>query len=204
VVGKRNSEIGVYGGYNPGTQYALMHGPYENFGVFNGQFDQGPSGQSELEPPEGWVFESAAAGATIQRVTGGYAGNWCMKGGNPGTNQGGYLRSQKFLPVSTAYRYCLQVAAYQTGNGTLRVGVSCYTAAKAVLTAVYTAAAFIPAAGWTLYTGFFGGAGTAFTANTRYVRVRLNLQMNAALLGAYVYVDDCKFQQVPTWAWALL
>jgi hypothetical protein len=196
--------VGEGNALNRGSGYDLTHGPGENFGVHNGQFDQGPSGQSELEQPEGWTWEVLGAGATLERVTGGWAGNWCMKGGNPGNAQGGYLRSQKFMPVSESYVYCLQVAAYQTGNATARFGVSCYSAAKAMLTAVYTSAAFIPAAGWTLYTGFFGASGVAFTATTRYVRVRLNLQMNAALTGAYVYVDDVKLHQVDPWLWALI
>ena len=205
---RRNTDQAHYAGSNPGTAYSLMHGPYENFGVFNGQFEQGPSEQDESEPPEGWLYTPISAGGTFLRTTGGYAGNWCARGGRPGVGAGVDLFSQKYMPVAEAYVYAYQVAACHTNNGTLRPGLVCYNAAKAVLGNVWMAAAFIPATvygvGWTLYSYFCGGVGVAFSAGTRYVRLYLRLQVNAALNAAYTYVDDVKFQQVQPWLWALI
>jgi len=204
---RSNRDLALYGGLNPGTQYCFEHGSGEHWGVHNGQFEVGPSGQDESDPPEGWQYTAISAGGTFLRTTGGYAGNWCARGGRAGVGDGVSLFSQKYMPVSTAYNYYYQVAACQTNNGVLRVGVICYSAAKASLGIVWQAAAFIPATAyptWTLYNYVFGPAGTALAANTRYVRLYLCLQANAALAGAYTYVDDVKFQQIPAWLWGML
>lgn len=205
--GKRNSDQVLYGGSNPGTQYAYMHGPHENFGVFNGQFEQGPSGADESDPPEGWSYIPIDAGGTFLRTTGGYAGKWCACGGQAGKGRGVDLVAQKFIPVSTAYVYYYQLAACHTNNGMIRPGLLCYDAAKAPLVTLYPVAAFVPASvytTWTLYYYIVGASGTPLTANTKYVRPILRLQTNAELTAAYVYVDDVKFQQVQKWLWGSL
>lgn len=203
--GRKNTDQALYMGSNPGTQYAFMHGPFENFGVFNGQFEQGPSGAAETDPPEGWLYTPIGAGGTFLRTTGGYAGNWCARGGQAAAGVGVNLFSQKYLPVAEPYVYAFQMAAGQTANGTIRPGLLCYDANKALIGPVFMAAAFIPASiypAWTLYNYFCGGRGAAFAAGTRYIRVLIRLQLNAALANAYTYVDDVKLQQVQPWLWA--
>jgi hypothetical protein len=201
---KHESALTSANALSRGTKYRDMHGPYENFGVFNGQFEQGPSGQSENDPPEGWEWTALDAGGVFLRSTGGYAGNWCGRGGNPGAARGGALIAQKFIPVSETHMYAYQVVAQQTGNGTIHIGLDCYNAAKGLLGTTYMVAAFIPGAAWTVYGYIVAPAPRhALTANTRYVRVRLDLQMDAARAGAYVYVDDVKLQQVQYWMWEI-
>jgi len=199
-----NSDLGVLNGYNQGTQYSKMHGPSENFGIFNGQFEQGPIGQDENEPPEGWIFlVGVDSGAQIFRATGGYAGNWCVCGGNSqATVRGSTLEAQKYLPVSTAENYYAQLAAHSDagGLGRLTWRLRCYDANKAELASV-TLHNAAPAAGWTLYWYLVGSMGTALTAGTYYVRVAIDLQSDATKSNAWVWVDDVKFQQTQHWLW---
>ena len=199
-----NSVLTQGNAINRGSGYDLMHGSYENFGIFNGAFEQGPSGQVESAAPEGWGYTVIGAGGTFLRTTGGYAGNWCAMGGQVGMGAGVDLVAQKYMPVSELYIYYYQFAACETNSGTVRAGLYCYDAAKGALASVWGAAAFIPAStypAWTLYYYYAAPGAMALTATTRYVRPIIRLQVNAALTDAWTYVDDVKFQQVPRWAW---
>jgi len=187
-----------------GNGFRYFHGPLENFGVFNGQIEQGPPGQDEAEAPEGWVLSDPwAEGGTFLRMAGGYAGNWCVRGCNAGAGRGVRLVSSKYIPVAqSAYdNYYIQGAFYQTNNGQAYLGVECYSAAKAILGTASPLGLFVPGAAWVKYWGILGPVGTAFWANTRYVRVRVELQNDVAINNGCVWGDDFKFQQIQSWAY---
>ena len=38
---------------NQRNGYSWMHGCWENYGIYNGQYEIGPPGQLETEPPDG-------------------------------------------------------------------------------------------------------------------------------------------------------
>ena len=198
MVTRLNSPLGVLGGYNPGTRYAQMHGPYTNWGLFNGNFDQGPSGEDETEPPEGWFTTLQDAGfSEMKRVVGGLTGNWCMRGGSTTAGKrGGELISQKYIPVDLNTDYILAAAFSKSiANVTIDFGVICYDKDKTPIAPyAYILAGYVPVAtfgSWDAIAGYIlGPSGVAFKANTRYVRVFVRLQTNAALgANAYGYVD---------------
>jgi len=203
-----NSERDDLAGVNlQGNGYKCMHGSFENWGVFNGQIELGSPVQSEAEAPEGWTLSDPwAEGGTFLRTTGGYAGDWCVRGCNAGVGRGVRLVSVKYMPVAqSAYdNYYIQGAFYQTNNGRAYLGVECYNAAKAFLGVASPLGSFVPGAAWVKYWGILGPAGTAFWANTRYVRVRVELQNNVAINNGCVWGDDFKLQQIQSWAYQYL
>lgn len=180
-----------------GNGYEYVHEPIGDFGVWNGQFEIGPVGPWAL--CENW--EAINVNFVVERVTGGFAGNWCIRGGGPGQNTGGDIISGKYIPVSVTRDYYIAAAMYSTtGAGQAFLGCRCYDAAKAYLGSVWPLnAAVIPAA-WTMYQRIIGPTGdTAFSANTKYIRVVASLQTNAVPpAGEYVYIDDVQFRQIET------
>ncbi len=81
--------------------YEHYHEPLGDFGVYNGQFEQGLAGRyaNDLaQGVEGWqLFPDV--GGTVDRVNGGLAGNWRLRGGNVGMGQGGSAEGWKYIPV---------------------------------------------------------------------------------------------------------
>ena len=113
--------------------YEHYHEPLGDFGVYNGQFEQGLAGRyvNDLtQGVEGWELDPDTGG-TVDRVNGGLAGNWRIRGGRAGTGSGGDLYSWKYFPVDEDRDYYIS-AAFITNNAlaTVSLGVACYTAAK--------------------------------------------------------------------------
>lgn len=180
-----------------GNGYRSWHEPFGDIGVWNGQFETGPGSGSPDGWPEGWELILNNATSSITRVTGGWAGNWCMKGGNTDQNDGGYIRNLRYFPVDVDRNYYLAGAfKADTAAETVSLGVECYSAAKALLGTVWALAAYAPGVNWVIRQLRVGPAGdVALSANTRYVRVIVYLQSNKALAG-YAYCDDIQFQQM--------
>ena len=177
--------------------------PIDTFGICNGQFeldDPNILEHPQLEFPDGWVTYQHPSGdenSYARRVTGGMAGNYAFRGGNTGTAAGVYLLSLKYIPVDEDRDYYISwVHRGSVAAATLFVGVACYDAAKNYIGVAW---------------GFGGNAGVAwirkqkrigpngnnpFTANTRYVKIFVYLQHNAALADAWVEIDDIQFQQM--------
>lgn len=180
-----------------GNGYRSWHEPFGDMGVWNGQFETGPGSGSPDGWPEGWELILNNATSSITRVTGGWAGNWCMKGGNTGQDDGGYIRNLRYFPVDVDRNYYLAGAfKADTAAETISFGVECYSSAKALLGTVWALAAYAPGVNWAERQFRVGPAGdVALSANTRYVRVIVYLQSNKALAG-YAYCDDIQFQQM--------
>ncbi len=175
------------------NDYAYWHEPFGDFGIWNGQFECGGDPY-----PEGWYWELSTGTSYVQRVTGGLAGNWCIQGGNTGTDSGGLLYSLRMFPVDENRNYYAS-AAFKGSNATVVVhlAVLCYDANKNFLGWSYLAFNAVPGVTWTRYQRRIGPAGdVAFQANTRYVRVAIGLQRNDAEVNQSCYVDDIQFQQL--------
>jgi hypothetical protein len=178
--------------------YAAWHGNIEEFGLWNGNFEIGPGSRSPDGWPEGWELYPDNATSTIARVTGGLCGAYRMKGGNTNQAVGGYIRSLRYLPVDENRDYYISGAFIaDTAAETVSLGVECYNAAKASLGTRWVLAAYAPgAATWQRRQHRIGPAGDAqFFAGTRYARVIVYLQGNAALAG-YAYCDNIQFREM--------
>ena len=180
--------------------YEHYHEPLGDFGVFNGQFEQGLAGRyaNDLaQGVEGWEL-TPSAGGTVDRVTGGLAGNWRIRGGQAGTGQGGSAITWKYIPVDEDRDYYISAAFIANdAAATVFLQVFCYTAAKAFIGAANAVNGATPGTSWVRYQRNIGPNGdVAWPANTRYARVRVFLQFNGSLTGAFAYVDDVQFQQL--------
>ncbi len=176
------------------------HEPLGDFGVYNGQFEQGLAGRyaNDLtQGVEGWTLDPAAGG-TVDRVTGGLAGNWRLRGGQVGTGGGGSAIGWKYIPVDEDRDYYISAAFIASHvAATVFLQLRCYTAAKAFIADANAVNNVAPGTSWVRYQRNVGPNGdAAFPANTRYVRVRVFLQFNGALTGAFAYVDDVQFGQL--------
>lgn len=180
--------------------YEHYHEPLGDFGVYNGQFEQGLAGRyaNDLaQGVEGWTL-LPFAGGTIDRVNGGLAGNWRLRGGQAGTGQGGTAISWKYIPVDEDRDYYASAAFIANdAAATVFLQAFCYTAAKVFIAAANIVNSVAPGTSWVRYQRNIGPNGdVAWPANTRYVRIRVVLQFNGALTGAFAYVDDVQFQQL--------
>jgi hypothetical protein len=121
-----------------------------------------------------------------------------MEGGNTGTGRGGGLISLRYIPVDETRPYQLSLALRgATAASTVTVAFYAYNASKTLIGAPMLLSSVIPGVTWTRYE-LRGGAGTLvpFTAGTRYVRIIIALQYNAALTGDSAFVDDVQFGQM--------
>ncbi len=180
--------------------YEHYHEPLGDFGVYNGQFEQGLAGRyaNDLtQGVEGWTLDPAAGG-TVDRVTGGLAGNWRIRGGRVGMGRGGPLVSWKYFPVDEERDYYISAAFIATDvAATVFLQMDCFTAAKALIGTVSAVNNAAPGTSWIRYQRNIGPNGdVAWLANTRYARVRIFLQFNAALTNVFAYVDDVQFGQL--------
>lgn len=156
-------------------------------GIYNGQFTEGPVASNPW--PDGWEFYSNGSNTIVRTNTDSIAGAHCIQGTcNVGATWVGYMLQQKFMPVSALSTFCVYVSTLASGAAiTVRWGMACYTAAKAWigLAIAYNAA---PGAAWVETMQQMGAAGTAFAANTRYVRFYLDFNDQTA--ASWVRVDN--------------
>jgi hypothetical protein len=179
------------------NDYAHMHGSFENFGVFNGQFDLGPPGEDETVAPEGWAFDEYTDGEG-RRVTGGLFGHWCLRGGQAGTGAGVIVASHKMMPVAEEEENYVLRGWFKSSSGTGRIsfGLACYDTNKTLIGLITPYNNRVEPAAWERLEATFGPEGDyTFPAGTRYVRVYIDLQNDSSLTGEYAYVDDVKFRQ---------
>ncbi len=180
--------------------YEHYHEPLGDFGVYNGQFEQGLAGRyaNDLtQGVEGWSL-TLFTGGTIDRVAGGLAGNWRLRGGQAGTGRGGGATSWKYIPVDEDRDYYASAAFIANdAAATVFLQAFCYTAAKVFIAAANIVNNATPGTSWVRYQRNIGPNGdVAFPANTRYVRIGVALQYNVGLTGAFAYADDVQFQQL--------
>lgn len=183
--------------YRHGCQYIPL--PLGNIGIWNGEFELGPGDGSPPGWPTGWELYTYAGG-TVDRQTGAgaYTGNYYMRGGQAGVGAGGYVISLRYIPVHTAEDYDLGASFRgQTVNSQISLGCACYDLNKAFLANVWTVVLALPGVAWVHYQTILGPAGVAFPANTRYVRVRCELQQNVALAADWAYLDHVEFFSRP-------
>ena len=160
--------------------------PIGRQGIYNGAFEQGPVAASPY--PDGWHWFDNAG--TVSRInTDATAGAYCLECVNPGGGVfGAVMISTKLMPVSVLSTYVFRVALKASGAGiTIGFGAHCYDSAKASLGTVlaYNAA---PGVAWTQVTQNMGAAGTAFAANTRYIR--FYVIWNDVTAGNWVRIDN--------------
>lgn len=180
--------------------YEHYHEPLGDFGVYNGQFEQGLAGRyvNDLsQGVEGWELRPEGGG-TVDRVNGGLAGNWRLRGGQAGTGRGGAATAWKYIPVDEDRDYYISAAFMATDvAATVFLQLNCYTAARAFIARAQVVNSVTPGTSWVRYQRNVGPNGDApWPANTRYCRVRVFLQNNAALANAWAYVDDVQFGQL--------
>lgn len=165
-----------------------MHEPIGDVGIWNGQFETGPGSGSPPGWPEGWEIYTYAGGS-VDRVTGGLAGNYCMRGGQVGIGAGGYLFNLRYIPVAAGERYYVS-ATFKgaTVNSMIWLGVWTYTVAK-VHVGTHTLVNFaLPGVNWVRYEKAFTAGVTAF-----YARVIAVVQADPTLTNDWAYVDDIQF-----------
>ena len=171
--------------------YEHYHEPLGDFGVYNGQFEQGPDGR--YPGAEGWNLLPDPSG-TVDRVASGLAGNYRIRGGRAGLGTGGDIESWKYLPVDEDYDYSLSASFIGTVNARVRMGLHCYDATKALVGTIFPLGNTVPGVVWVRYEFNVGPGGTAFVANTRYIRIVIELQNDGAQTGEFAYVDDVHFK----------
>jgi len=164
--------------------------PYSlgRLGIYNGQFTEGEIGANPW--PDGWEFHPNAGQSIARTNADSIAGAHCVEGGTDaiGGTAPGYMLQQKLMPVSTIGTYVFRVSLKAVdGVTTIRFGAYCYNAAKAFLgsAVAYNAA---PGNVWVRVTQNMGAAGTAFVANTRWMRFWVD--WNDTTANTWVRVDD--------------
>jgi len=156
------------------------------FAIYNGQFEHGPV--SSNPNPDGWVLQPT--GGTIVRTNAdSIAGAYCIQGTcTAGGVAIGDMLQHHLMPASTINTYVFRVSLRGNAAGTVvQFGAACYDVNKAFLAnaIAYNAA---PGAAWVRITQNMGAAGTAFAANTRYIRFWLNF--SDVVLGSFIRADD--------------
>jgi len=160
--------------------------PIGRQGIYNGAFEQGPVAASPF--PDGWHWYNNVG--IVSRInTDSTAGAYCVECVNAaGAAFGATMLSTKLMPVSVLSTYVFRVCLKASGAGiTIGFGAHCYDSAKATLGTVlaYNAA---PGVAWTQVTQNMGAAGTAFAANTRYIR--FYVIWNDVTAGNWVRIDN--------------
>lgn len=173
------------------NDYADWHEPIGGFGAWNGQFECGPD-----DAPEGWELYSYAGG-TIGRINGGVCGNYRICAGHVGAGTGGYLLSNRYFMVSENREYFIGGVLWANDvAATAHLGLVCYDVTKTFLAYAW-AVSVNPGLTPVRYQKRIGPLGdVAWPANTRYARIVVILQLNAALIGAYSYCDDIQFAPI--------
>ena len=177
--------------------YKYMNEPVGDFGVWNGQFETGPGVLAE-----GWEFYPEVGGVVQRQDTiGGSAGRWCCEGGAAGVGQGGTILGLRYFCIDEFKDYYL-AASFLADNAaaTVELGMRCYNSGKVLLGDVWGLSAFAPGTqqfdARRLNIGPNGDATWWAAGGTRYARVLIRLQWNAALGNAHTYVDDVQFSQL--------
>lgn len=172
-----------------------------DFGVYNGQFELGdPYDADNPDPyyPDGWEGRHEHANSTLVRDTGGLAGSYCMKGGNPGAQNGATLWTHRYFPVDEDRDYYVSAAfKAATANNRVSLRLACYNANKTYLGTV-SPISVRPGVAWVRYqrrVGPNGDVGWWGAGGTRYARVVIYLNDDATYAGN-CWVDDVQFQQM--------
>lgn len=181
------------------TIYQVITEPLGGFGLWNGQFEQGPDGQ--FPGIEGWEVTLDDGNSVVERYnTQQRAGLYCVCGYNTAANAtAGAITSVRYLPVNMQDHYLLSVSMLgSSATAQFDVSVECYTTAKVYISTVDALTAYAPGTSWVDRKVRFGPSGdAAFAANTVYVRVKISLQVNGATLANTAsYVDNVWFQPV--------
>ena len=158
-----------------------------DFGICNGQFELGPTATHPVAC--NWIEESL--GGTGTRVTGGVAGDWCIKL-ESGTGTA-VLRYDRYLCVWESRDYYIACHANgPNGTETFQLGAHCYDANKVFLATVWAHNGVVPA-GWDPIQRRIGPNGdVAWPQGTRYCRPLIS----AGTKDETIYVDDVQFQQM--------
>ena len=183
-----------------GQGYQHWQEPIGDFGIFNGQFELGPGSGSPPGWPEGWEIYPHAGGS-VTRVTGGFAGDWCLYAGQAGTGKGGWVQTLRYFPVNEIESYYLAGTFKGSDvNAQITLGVIAYTAAHVAqwATPVLTIS---PGMSWVTYERHLGPLPNSDNDPnivgplTRYVRVYMDLQDDVTLTNSWIYADNIQFQQ---------
>lgn len=157
--GRRNADMLRMAGADL-MGYGATARPMGELAIANGSFELG----RHPSQPDGWFdgWEVYPGANTIERQTGGQAGDWCAYG------DGGYMESVNYLPVSEGSEYALAMWV----NGDVDVSFACYQAdhthiSDELLESVSTLV-------WESKSWNIGSSSHAFPANTRYMRIRLD------------------------------
>ena len=166
------------------AQYPLALG---RLGVYNGQFTEGSVAANPY--PDGWHFFPNGPGLMERISTDSIAGSHCIRCTNvAGGAFAGVMESSKLMPVSVLSTYVFRVSMKASGAAiTIGWGAECFDTNKASLGDVlaYNAA---PGVAWVQATQNMGAAGTAFAANTVYMR--FYVIWNDITAGSWVLVDN--------------
>jgi len=166
--------------------------PAEPFGICNGSFEMGPTPNYSIA--EGWIHSSFDASSISELTTDAYDGKYAAKSGQVGTGGGANWNTANYYPVHEDIDYELSAMVKSDNNGWVTVHVLNYDADKALIgsTSVYSA---VPGVNWMRVTHRVGPNGDiAWTAGTKFARIGLGLQTNAALTNAWGYADMVRFR----------
>lgn len=170
--------------------------PVGDFGLWNGQFEQGHAGGMPEGWPEGWQIVEPANSIYEHTDADQFAGGYSMRSRNTGAGEGVTLRSLRYFPVSEDVDYQVS-AAFKAANANCQCGLGAlhYDASKAYLgTTIVT---YTPGLTWVKRQARIGPNGDiAWTAGTRYARIRLALNTNTTYSTNWLYADDVQFQQL--------
>lgn len=170
--------------------------PIGDFGLWNGQFEQGHAGGMPEGWPEGWQIVEPANSIYEHTDADQFAGGYSMRSRNTGAGEGVTLRSLRYFPVSEDVDYQVS-AAFKAANANCQCGLGAlhYDASKAYLgTTIVT---YTPGLTWVKRQARIGPNGDiAWTAGTRYARIRVSLNTNTTYSTNWLYADDVQFQQL--------
>jgi len=174
-----------------GINCQAMGIPLEGFGLCNGQFECGPTTAFPL--CQDWTAENT----NVTRVAGGIAGNWCIRGGQAGLGDGGYILSNEHQPVYENLDYQVDATFWGSdAKSEVALGAYCYDQDKTYIGTVWSITGWLP--GIPRMTRIGPNGDVAWIQGTRYARIVVDLQTDASLTGNYAYVDDVQFGQMKT------
>jgi len=177
-----------------GVNCQAMGIPLEGFGLCNGQFECGPTTAFPL--CQDWTAENT----NVTRVAGGIAGNWCIRGGQAGLGDGGYILSNEYQPVYENLDYQVDATFWGSdAKSEVALGAYCYDQDKTYIGTVWSITGWLPGITPVPRMTRIGPNGdVAWIQGTRYARIVVDLQTDASLTGNYAYVDDVQFGQMKT------